>query len=195
MSCNSCHSDGHSPDQLSDTLGDSSFGAPKRIPALGGVAQTGPWGWNGSMHDLGEQVQKSVQTTMHAKAISPEQVRDLTEYLKTLNPPPPARPPTDARQQMAVDKGREIFKRQGCDRCHVPQTYTSPKTYDVGLKDEMGNHRFNPPSLRGVGQRAALFHDGRASSLNEVFQIHRHPGNKELPTDEVSDLVAYLRTL
>ena len=73
MSCSSCHSDGHSPDQLSDTFGDSSFGAPKRIPALGGVVQTGPWAWNGSMHDLGDQVQKSVQTTMHAKAISPEQ--------------------------------------------------------------------------------------------------------------------------
>jgi YVTN family beta-propeller protein len=195
MSCNSCHSDGHSPDQLSDTLGDSSFGAPKRIPALGGVVQTGPWAWNGSMHDLGEQVQKSVQTTMHAKAISPEQVRDLTEYLKTLNPAPPVALPADASQQAAVDKGRAIFKRQGCDHCHVPPTYTSPKTYDVGIKDEMGSRRFNPPSLRGVGQRSALFHDGRATSLNEVFQIHRHPGNHELPPNEVADLVAFLRTL
>jgi DNA-binding beta-propeller fold protein YncE len=195
MSCNSCHSDGHSPDQLSDTLGDSSFGAPKRIPALGGVAETGPWVWNGSMHDLGEQVQKSVKTTMHAKAISPEQVRDLTEYLKTLKPAPPIGVPTGSSQQAAVEKGRVVFKRHGCDRCHVPPAYTSPKTYDVGLKDEMGNHDFNPPSLRGVGQRTALLHDGRAGSLAEVFQIHRHPANRELPTDEVADLIAFLRTL
>jgi len=194
MSCNSCHSDGHSPDQLSDTLGDSSFGAPKRIPGLGGVAETGPWAWNGSMHDLGEQVQKSVKTTMHAKAISPEQVRDLTEYLKTLKPAPPIGGPAGSNQA-AVEKGRAVFKRHGCDRCHVPPTYTSPKTYDVGLKDELGNHDFNPPSLRGVGQRTALFHDGRAGSLAEVFQIHRHPANRELPTDEVADLVAFLRTL
>ena len=194
MSCNSCHSDGHSPDQLSDTLGDSSFGAPKRIPGLGGVAETAPWAWNGSMHDLGEQVQKSVKTTMHAKAISAEQVRDLTEYLKTLKPAPPIGGPADSNQA-AVEKGRAVFKRHGCDRCHVPPTYTSPKTYDVGLKDEMGNHDFNPPSLRGVGQRTALFHDGRAGSLAEVFQIHRHPTNRELPTDEVADLIAFLRTL
>lgn len=194
MSCNSCHSDGHSPDQLSDTLGDSSFGAPKRIPALGGVAQTGPWAWNGSMHDLGEQVQKSVLTTMHAKAISAAQVRDLTEYLKTLNPAPPADLPSDAGQQ-AVEKGQAVFKRHGCDHCHVAPLYTSPKIYDVGLKDEMGNDHFNPPSLRGVGQRSALFHDGRAKSLAEVFQIHRHPGNQSLSTDEVADLIAFLRTL
>jgi cytochrome c peroxidase len=195
MSCNSCHSDGHSPDQLSDTLGDSSFGAPKRIPGLGGVAETGPWAWNGSMHDLGEQVQKSVKTTMHAKAISPQQVRDLTEYLKTLKPAPPIGVPADSNQQATVEKGRQAFERRGCDRCHVPPTYTSPKTYDVGLKDEMGNHLFNPPSLRGVSQRTALFHDGRAGSLAEVLQIYRHPANRDLPTDEVADLIAFLRTL
>jgi cytochrome c peroxidase len=147
------------------------------------------------MHDLGEQVQKSVQTTMHAKAISPEQVRDLTEYLKTLEPAPPVALPTDASQQAAVEKGRGVFQRHGCDRCHVPPTYTSPKTYDVGLKDEMGSDHFNPPSLRGVGQRMALLHDGRATSLSEIFQIHKHPGNRALPTDEVADLVAFLRTL
>jgi len=59
----------------------------------------------------------------------------------------------------------------------------------------MDNRRFNPPSLRGVGQRVDLFHDGRAKSLNEVFQIYRHPVQKDLPTEEVVDLVAFLRSL
>jgi|HubBroStandDraft_6_1064221.scaffolds.fasta_scaffold56104_2 DNA-binding beta-propeller fold protein YncE len=195
MSCHSCHSDGHSSDQLSDTLGDGSFGAPKRIPSLGGVAETGPWAWNGSMRDLGDQVQKSLLTTMHSKAISPEQIRDLTEYLKTLGSDPPSQAPANPVEQAAVDRGRAVFARQACGRCHVPPTYTSPKIYDVGLKDEMDNHRFNPPSLRGVGQRVALFHDGRAKSLNEVFQIYRHPGHTDLPTEDVVDLVAFLRSL
>ena len=102
---------------------------------------------------------------------------------------------TDASQKASVNKGREVFKRHACDRCHVPPTYTSAKTYDVGLKDEMGNRHFNPPSLRGVGQRMALFHDGRATSLSEVFQTHRHPGDREMPPGEIADLVAFLRTL
>jgi len=195
MSCHSCHSDGHSSDQLSDTLGDGSFGAPKRIPSLGGVTGTGPWAWNGSMRDLSDQVQKSLLTTMHAKSASPQQIRDLNEYLKTLSPDPPFQTPANTVEQASVDRGRAVFARQGCGHCHVPPTYTSPKIYDVGLKDEMDNHRFNPPSLRGVGQRVALFHDGRAKSLNEVFQIYRHPVQKDLPTEEVVDLVAFLRSL
>jgi YVTN family beta-propeller protein len=195
MSCHSCHTDGHSSDQLSDTLGDGSFGAPKRIPPLGGVAETGPWAWNGSMHVLAEQVQKSVQTTMRGKAISAEQVRELTEYLKTLPPAPPLNVAGDASAKAAIERGRALFKRHGCDHCHVPPTYTSPKTYDVGLKDELGNRMFNPPSLRGVGQRSAFFHDGRAEMLGDVFGTFRHPGKTNLSAGEGADLLAFLRSL
>jgi YVTN family beta-propeller protein len=195
MSCHSCHTDGHSSDQLSDTLGDGSFGAPKRIPPLGGVAETGPWAWNGSVPDLAGQVQKSVQTTMHGKTITAEQVRDLTAYLKTLPPAPPLNVPGDASAKAAVERGRALFTRHCCDHCHVPPTYTSPKTFDVGLKDELGNHKFNPPSLRGVGQRSAFFHDGRTEMLGGVFGAFRHPGKTELSAGEGADLLAFLRSL
>jgi YVTN family beta-propeller protein len=195
MSCHSCHTDGHSSDQLSDTLGDGSFGAPKRIPPLGGVADTGPWAWNGSMPDLAGQVQKSVQTTMHGKTISAEQVRDLTAYLKTLPPAPPLDVPSDAAAKAAVERGRVLFMRHGCNHCHSPPTYTSSKTFDVGLQDELGNRRFNPPSLRGVGQRSAFFHDGRAEMLGTVFGKFHHPGKTSLSAREDADLLAFLRSL
>ena len=42
MSCHSCHTDGHTNNLSSDTLGDGSYGAPKRVPSLFGVAATGP---------------------------------------------------------------------------------------------------------------------------------------------------------
>jgi YVTN family beta-propeller protein len=195
MSCHSCHTDGHSSDQLSDTLGDGSFGAPKRIPPLGGVADTAPWAWNGSMPDLAGQVQKSVQTTMYGKTTSAEQVRDLTAYLKTLPPVPPLNVPGDASAKAAIERGRALFTRHGCDHCHVPPTYTSLKTFDVGLQDELGNHKFNPPSLRGVGQRTAFFHDGRAEMLGTVFGKFRHPGKTNLSAGEDADLLAFLRSL
>ena len=53
--------------------------------------------------------------------------------------------------------------------------YTSPERYDIGLTDEVGNREFNPPSLRGVSRRDTLLHDGRAKSLEAVFQKERHP--------------------
>ncbi len=52
FSCHSCHSDGHSSGELADTLGDGDYGAPKRVLSLLGVADTGPWAWNGSMVKL-----------------------------------------------------------------------------------------------------------------------------------------------
>jgi YVTN family beta-propeller protein len=195
MSCHSCHSDGHSSDALSDTLGDGSFGAAKRIPPLGGVAETGPWAWNGSVHDVSQQVRKSLQTTMRAKLIDDTQVGDLTAYLTTLKPAPPQNVGFSSAEKAAIERGHVVFTRHKCDQCHASPTFTSPGVYDVGVQDELGNRQFNPPSLRGVGQRAAFFHDGRATSLRDVFAVHRHPRNTQIPESELADLLAFLRSV
>lgn len=195
MSCQSCHADGHSSDALSDTLGDGSFGAAKRIPPLGGVGETGPWAWNGSMADLGQQIRKSMQTTLRAKSIPDEQVADLAAYLKTLKPAPAMDDSPASPASVAIERGRAVFTQHKCNRCHVPPTFTSPHVYDVGLQDELGNRRFNPPSLRGVSQRAAFFHDGRATSLVDVFRVHHHPSNLQFAQAELTDLIAYLQTI
>jgi DNA-binding beta-propeller fold protein YncE len=191
MSCHSCHVDGHSNGGLSDTLSDGGFGAPKRVLSLLGVKDTGPWTWIGGSPDLAGQVHKSMQTTMRSLRVRDEQVRDLTAYLRTLTPPPPFRGPDKA----SVRRGQDVFDRQGCAKCHAPPTYTSPKTYDVGLHDEAGNLAFNPPSLRGVGQAGPYFHDGRATTLEEVFILHGHPGPSPVPRGEVEDLTNFLRSL
>ena len=81
MSCHSCHTDGHTNSLLSDTLGDGSYGAPKRVPSLLGVAATGPWTWTGSIPRLEDQVRKSIVTTMHGAKPTDQQVADLTAYL------------------------------------------------------------------------------------------------------------------
>ena len=196
MSCQSCHTDGHTNNLLSDTLGDGSYGAPKRVPSLLGVAATGPWTWTGSMARLEDQVRKSIATTMHGTKPTDAQVADLTAYLSSLAPPSPsrwrARAATIPQPRCAV---ATVFETRKCATCHAPPEYTSPERYDVGLIDEVGNHEFNPPSLRGVSQRDRLLHDGRARSLEEVFQKERHPRGLELTSREIADLVAFLKTL
>jgi YVTN family beta-propeller protein len=192
MSCHSCHSDGHTSGLRSDTLGDGSYGAPKRAPTLRGVGDTGPWAWNGSMADLKTQLRQSVHTTMHGRATE-EQIADLEAYLRTLSPPPPLL--GQGTQTAAVRHGKEVFEAQACGRCHVPPTYTSPRTYEVGLSDELGKDHFNPPSLRGVAQGTAFFHDGRAATLDEVFTRFRHQVSKDLVRKDLDDLVSFLRTL
>jgi YVTN family beta-propeller protein len=195
MSCHSCHTDGHTNSLLSDTLGDGSYGAPKRVPSLLGVAATGPWTWTGSIINLEDQIRKSIATTMHGTKPTDEQVADLNAYLNSLTPPVSesiGMAPTDLS---AVARGRQTFESRTCASCHAPAEYTSPSRFDVGLVDEVGNREFNPPSLRGVSRRDNFLHDGRARSLAEVFQKTRHPRGLTLTAREIADVVAFLNTL
>ncbi len=194
MSCQSCHTDGHTNNLLSDTLGDGSYGAPKRVPTLLGVAATGPWTWTGSMGRLEDQVRKSIATTMHGTKPTDAQVADLTAYLGTLAPPSPESWMSRA-DDPASARGKAVFQARKCASCHEPPEYTTPQKVDVGLVDEVGNREFNPPSLRAVSRRDAFFHDGRARSLREVFARERHPRGLELSAREIDDLVAFLGTL
>lgn len=195
LSCHSCHTDGHSPGLLADTLADGSYGTPKRILSLLGVGDTGPWAWNGSLPTLEAQVRRSIESTMQGKKPTQAQVSDLAAYLKTLSPPPPRARLLGKIDDQAVRRGRDIFTRQHCTVCHPPPLYTSAKTFDVGLADERGQRQFNPPSLRGVGQGGPYLHDGRAASLAEVFSRYRHQIKAELTKQELDELVQFLESL
>jgi cytochrome c peroxidase len=134
---------------------------------------------------------------MHAKNFTPQQVDDITAFLHTLPPPPPLQPATDEPEDKAQRaRGSALFNDLGCAKCHVsPLTYTSSDAHDVGMEDEKGLRKFNPPSLRGVSQGYAFFHDGRAKSLGEVFTIHGHQLDRPLEKAELADLLRFLRSL
>jgi cytochrome c peroxidase len=195
-SCHSCHTDGHTNGLLVDNLGDGSFGAPKRVLSLLGGGETGPWAWNGSAADLESQVRNSVHSTMQGRELRPDQIEALTTFLRSL-PPPPVRPPENPE---AATSGQAVFARLRCADCHVPPTYTlpanaDPAAVDVGLQDDLGQSRFNPPSLRGVVHGTGYFHDNRAASLEQVFMRFQHQIPGDLPAEELNDLLAFLRTL
>lgn len=191
MSCNTCHSGGHTVDLSVDTLGDGDYGASKRIPSLLGVGDTAPYAWNGSLATLEQQIQKSVTTTMQGRELPDDEVAALAAFLRTLQPPPAAEHPDTA----AIVRGREFFEKSRCTRCHTPPVYTSEGTYDVALSDERNRSDFNPPSLRGVSQRTRFFHDGRAESLESVFRIYQHQLDKPVTDEQLTDLIAFLRSL
>ena len=192
MSCQSCHTDGHTNGLGVDTLSDGGFGAPKLVTSLLGVGATAPWTWLGTTDRLDDQVRKSIETTMRGRPPSPSQVEDLTAYLRSLRAP---RVIKAEGTDEAVDRGREVFRSRKCAECHAPPEYTTEGRFDVGLIDEVGHRKFNPPSLRGVRDRSPFLHDGRASSLTDVFLKHRHPKESGWSTTEVEDLVAFLKTL
>jgi cytochrome c peroxidase len=192
FSCHSCHPDGHSNGLLNDNFTDGSFGTPKRVLSLLGVRNTGPWAWNGHMSSLEAQVRNSLTTTMRGPAPTAEQVADLTAYLRTLAPPPPIARARGTLDAEAFQRGKKVFTRLKCVSCHPPPMYTSPKIYDVGLRDPAGQARFNPPSLRGISQAGPYFHDNRARTLEDVFTRHRHQLSEELSDTDRADLLHFL---
>lgn len=195
FSCHSCHVDGHTSGGRSDTFGDDTRGAPKRVLSLLGVSETGPWGWNGKKSTLPKQIHQSASSTMSGGGVSDQSAKDIAAFLKTLKAPPPYEPVASAEDETLVRAGRELFETLNCTDCHSGAVLTSNDAYDVGLEDELGLREFNPPSLRGVGYRQSLFHDRRAASLEDVLTKYRHQLDRPLNSEDLRALLRYLRSL
>ncbi|MCA9268374.1 MAG: c-type cytochrome, partial [Planctomycetales bacterium] len=196
MTCNTCHAQGHTAGGLNDNFSDKSFGAPKRVLSLLGVKDTAPYAWNGSSASLAEQIKRSSAMTMQGRELSEQEIGRMVAYLQTLEPPPSVDALRGGQDQKSVARGKTLFGELRCVKCHAPPLYTSADLYDVGIHDKQGNTHFNPPSLRGVGQRGPYFHDAGAASLDDVFVTHGHQlDGRVLSDDELRDLLNFLRSL
>lgn len=195
MSCHSCHTDGHTNGLSSDNLSDYSYGAPKRILSLLDKADTAPFSWLAANETLEAQIHSSIEKTMHGRKLSDQETAALASYVASLKLPPPIDRLQSTHDETAVSHGRQIFLRNNCIKCHAPPSYTSPEVYDVGLDDEEKNRQFNPPSLRGVGHRDTFFHDARATSLRDVFDVHGHQLAVKLSDKQLDDLISFLKSL
>jgi Di-haem cytochrome c peroxidase len=200
MSCSSCHVDGFTPDLVSDTFGDGGFGNAKRIPSLFGATTTGPWGWNGRKKTLEDQIQATLSSTMHRDAYLKQDVPDdeivkrLISFIGTLENPLQVRDEPTANEE-DIRSGSMLFNSRDCSKCHDPHTrYTSSDVYDIGVTDEFGQRKFNPPSLSNLKVRRSFFHDGRFKSLDEVLK--KHPQDEAVFSDtQLQQLKAFLLSL
>jgi hypothetical protein len=190
FTCASCHPGG------------GTDGAPWHMPAGGpgprvpkdlhGVRETAPYGWHGEDATLPEHVTKTLETLFRHRPTRHE-VSDLVAYLKSLPPPEPLQPAADAVDMFVA--GRGLFEgKAGCVRCHAGSTREDGGRHDVGTGGNL-----DTPSLRGVGRRAPLLHDGRARSVEDVFQRHnadkRHGAADGLSKEEMSSLMVFLKSL
>jgi YVTN family beta-propeller protein len=195
-SCHSCHTDGHTNGLLSDGFADGTYGTPKRVPSLHGARDTAPWAWNGGQDSLEEQARRSLLVTMQGKEeqATADAIRAIAAYVRSLAPPPPVALARGDSDDGRAERGRLVFEKRGCGECHEPPAYTTNAVHDVGLADERGLRRFNPPSLRGVSQRAPYLHDGSAATLSDVL-ASGHPGDGAHDAGELRDLVSFLERL
>ncbi len=116
-----------------------------------------------------------------------------------------ALPPVD---RAAHSDGAKVFDRT-CAGCHRPPDYSGPPVPIemvgtdpvVGRSHDRGTGAYEIPSLRGVGQRARLLHDGAVASLDMLLDPTRaedgrghHFGLQLSPTERAA-LLAFVRSL
>lgn len=196
FSCHSCHTDGHTNGLSADTFGDEDRGAPKRVISLLGTSDTGPWAWVGNKAELEEQIKTSLIISMQTQRQSEElPIASLAAYLRTLKAAPGTLQHPEKNEPAELVKARQTFETVGCATCHAGPALTSDQSYDVGMTDEMGESRFNPPSLRGVSQRAPYFHDGHAATLQDVLKSGHHGQDQALTDEQIRQLELLLRSL
>jgi cytochrome c peroxidase len=114
-------------------------------------------------------------------------------------------------------KGLKTFVDVGCTTCHsgallggnmlmkfgLSVNYwelTNSTTIDSGRFAETRQASdmfvFKVPSLRNIEKTYPFFHDGSVADLNDAIQIMAKTSlNKELSTDEVSEIATFLKTL
>jgi CxxC motif-containing protein (DUF1111 family) len=143
----------------------------------------------------------------------------LADYLTMLAPPP--RGPVGTAEQ----RGAEIFQEVGCSSCHVPSLRTGPNPvpaladqdvplysdlliHDMGeyvadgiRQGEASGSDWRTPPLWGVGRRLWFLHDGRATDLRTVLELHNGEAKSsrdrlfKRPRNDLQDVLTFLRSL
>lgn len=197
QSCATCHPDGRVDGLNWDLLNDG-LGNPKNTKSMLLSHRTPP------AMSLG--VRETAETAVRAGirhilfAVRPEaEAEAIDAYLKSLTPVPSPYL-NHGRLSAAAKRGARHFQKAGCVECHPGPLFTDQKPYDVGTGT--GREQSEPmdtPSLVEVWRTAPYLHDGRATTMREVFQQHnpgdRHGTTSNLSPRQLDDLIEYVLSL
>jgi len=190
VACASCH-----PGGRADARTWRLARGPRRTqPLEGGVSQLGAFHWDAEFLEFDDLIDDVMTGRMGlAQELSAQSKTQLLAFLDGI---PKSALPAPAQDSEAAARGRAIFEspEAACSHCHSGPRLTNNSAYDVGT-----GGIFVTPSLEGVGYREPLMHDGCASNLEERFGPcgggDKHGLTSQLTDADVSDLVAFMRTL
>jgi YVTN family beta-propeller protein len=202
FSCDSCHPDGGTDGiswkfvHVTDALGPKT---DRNVKGLRGhIADTAPFRWTGHDRSVAEFVQTEVTGLLQGPKLTPAELRALVDYVESL--PLPANPyrEPDGSFTAAGRRGQMLFAgRAGCARCHAGPKAGSQRKAWIGTTPEAVE--LEVPHLAGVYDTDPYLHDGRARTLEDIFErnntLQRHGNVQELSADELKDLLEYVREL
>ena len=197
QSCASCHPDVRT-DALNWDLLNDGMGNPKNVKSLVLSHKTPPSMALGVRDRAEVAVRAGIRYIQFA--VRPEEdAQAIDAYISSLEPDPSPYL-IKGKLSKSAKRGKKVFDKAGCVRCHPAPLYTNLKKYDVGTgtgQDE--GKEFDTPTLCEIWRTSPYMHDGRATTIYEVITTHNPTDirgkTSVLTEDEKQDLVEYVLSL
>jgi YVTN family beta-propeller protein len=214
FSCYTCHPDEHE-DGLVYNMASIDMGRNlANTQSLRDIGDTPPFKWNGKNQTIYKQDGMRFSTVLtRTEPFSYENLDALVAYIVTGIPYPPNLQynPTGELTYMQM-MGKKIFERthdnyskelppEGrCITCHPPPYFTHLQMADVGtLAATDDSMLFDTPHLNNIYASSPYLHDGRATTLEEIWTLYgkteQHGFVNDFTKMDLNYLVEYLKSL
>lgn len=192
QSCNGCHPGDARMDAMNWDLMNDGVGNSKNCKSLLYSHVTPPAMISGIRESSYRAVRTGFEFIQFFK-IDEESASFVDEYLKGLRPVPSPYL-VNGKLSEKAEEGRRIFEKLKCNECHSGPYYTDMKMHRIGdaVEFEKG---WDTPTLIEVWRTAPYLFDGRAATMEEVFEVHKHGIDKKVSKKEIEALVEYVNSL
>lgn len=198
LSCATCHPTDGRVDALNWDLLLDGVGNPKNTKSLLHSHQTPPTTFTGARPNAEASVRAGIRFIEFV--VRPEEdAAAIDDYLRTLGPVASPRL-ANGRLSAAAERGKEVYRKAECARCHRAPYHTDQLTHRVGTgKGREKETPFVTPSLTECWRTAPYLHDGSAATIKDMLLKHNegdaHGKTSGLTAKEIEDLVEYVLSL
>jgi cytochrome c peroxidase len=191
QSCIGCHPEARADGMNWDLMNDG-IGNPKNCKSLIFSHVTPPNMISG-IRDSAAKAVRAGYKFIQFHEIPEEDAQCVDEYLISLQPVPSPYLVNNKLSKKAKN-GKKVFERLKCGECHSGIYYTDMKMYRIG-EDVEFEKGWDTPTLREVWRTAPYLFDGRAATMREVFEVHRHGINEKVSQKDIEALTEYVNSL
>jgi YVTN family beta-propeller protein len=192
QSCNGCHpgdarTDGMNWDLMNDGIGNS-----KNCKSLLYSHETPPSMISG-IREKAEIAVRRGFTHIQFAEIPEDLALCVDEYLMSLRPVPSPFLVNGNLTEKA-ERGKQVFEKLNCGYCHSGPYFTDMQMHRIGdnIEFEKG---WDTPALVEVWRTAPYLFDGRAATMEDVFEIHKHGIIDLVSKKEIEELVEFVNSL
>ena len=193
QSCNGCHPGDARTDGMNWDLMNDGIGNPKNCKSMLYAHVTPPCMISGIRADAEAAVRAGYKLIQFTDL--PEDFACcVDEYLKSLKPVPSPYLENGELSEKA-ERGRKVFEKMDCDKCHSGPYYTDMSMHRIG-EDVEFEKGWDTPTLIEVWRTAPYLFDGRAATIEEMLEVHKHGlEKKKISKKELEELAEYVKSL